>query len=138
MTAREGRAVPARRVEPVRRSVPAPRVGLALAAVLALVLAACSSQAAGASPVATDKVDLPPSYRFAPAAITVKAGTTVTWTNDDHFTHSVQLLDGDLAKDPHVMEPGQQTTLAFPTAGTYHYQCHLHPQNMQGTVVVTG
>jgi plastocyanin len=60
----------------------------------------------------------------------------VTWTNDDHFTHSVQLLDGGLPTDPHVMEPGQQTTVTFATAGTYHYQCHLHPQNMQGTVTV--
>jgi plastocyanin len=107
------------------------------AVTVAIVLAACSSQAAGASPAATDRVDLPPSYRFAPAVIAVKAGTTVTWTNDDHFTHSVQLLDGDLPSDPHVMEPGQATTVTFPTAGTFHYQCHLHPQNMKGTVVVT-
>ena len=103
---------------------------------VAIVLAACSSQAAGASPTATDKVDLPPSYKFAPAAITVKAGTTVTWTNDDHFTHSVQLLDGGMPADPHVMEPGQQATVTFPTAGTFRYQCHLHPQNMKGTVTV--
>jgi plastocyanin len=110
----------------------------AVALVVGALLGACSGQASTASPVATDKVDLPPSYRFEPAAITVAAGTTVTWTNDDHFTHSVQLLDGDLSKDPHTMEPGQTATLTFPTAGTYHYQCHLHPQNMKGTIVVTG
>ena len=107
-------------------------------ALLALVLAACSSQAAGATPVATDKVDLPPSYKFVPTAITIKAGTTVTWTNNDNFTHSVQLLDGGLSGDPHVMAPGESTTVTFPSAGTYHYQCHLHPQNMKGTVEVTG
>ena len=111
--------------------------GSVLALVLVSVLAACSSQAAGASPTSTDRVDLPPSYRFAPATITVKAGTTVTWTNHDNFTHSVQVLDGGLPTDPHVMEPGQAATLTFPAAGTYHYQCHLHPQNMQGTVVVS-
>ena len=121
---------------PTRRSVARPIP--ALVAVVAFVLAACSSQAAGASPAATDKVDLPPSYRFEPAAITVKAGTTVTWTNHDNFTHSVQLLDGGLPTDPHVMEPGGDATVTFSAAGTYHYQCHLHPQNMQGTVVVTG
>ena len=110
-------------------------------ALLGLVLAACSpgaAGAAGATPVATDKVDLPPSYKFEPAAITIKAGATVTWTNDDHFTHSVQLLDGGLSGDPHVMAPGQAVTVTFPAAGTYHYQCHLHPQNMKGTVEVTG
>lgn len=112
--------------------------GSVLALVLVSVLAACSSQAAGASPIAADKVDLPPSYRFDPAGISIKVGTTVTWTNSDHFTHSVQLLDGDLPKDPHMMEPGGSTTVTFPTAGAFHYQCHLHPQNMQGIVVVTG
>ena len=115
-----------------------PRAVASFVAALALALAACSSGAgaAGASPVATDKVDLPPSYRFAPAAITVQAGATVTWTNDDHFTHSVQILDGGLPGDPHVMQPGQTATVTFATAGTYHYQCHLHPQNMKGVVTV--
>ncbi len=116
--------------------IPRSRRIASFAAVLAFVLAACSSGAAGASPVPTDKVDLPPSYKFAPPAITVNAGATVIWTNDDHFTHSVQLLDGGLSGDPHVMEPGQTATVTFATAGTYHYQCHLHPQNMQGTVIV--
>ena len=112
------------------------RRGWLLAALLP-VLAACAGQGAPASPTATSAVDLPPSYRFAPAAIVVPAGTTVTWTNDDHFTHSVQVLDGGLPSDPHVMEPGQTTTITFATAGTYHYQCHLHPQNMQGSVTVS-
>ena len=102
-----------------------------------LAVGACSTAGGSAAPVATDKVDLPASYKFAPAAITVRAGTTVTWTNDDHFTHSVQILDGGLPSDPHVMEPGQTTTVTFTTPGTIHYQCHLHPQNMKGTVTVT-
>ncbi len=109
-------------------------------AVLVTSLAACASGASGAanaSPVATTTVDLPPSYRFVPAAITVAAGTTVTWTNDDHFTHSVQLLDGGLPGEPNVMEPGSSTSFTFATPGTYHYQCHLHPKDMQGSVLVT-
>jgi len=113
------------------------RAGLVGLLVVAAIVTGCSSGGASASPVATDKVDLPASYRFAPAAITVGAGTTVTWTNDDHFTHSIQFLDGGLPSEPQVMEPGKATTFAFATPGTYHYQCHLHPQNMKGTVVVT-
>ena len=112
--------------------------GVAGALATAALVAACASTGPSGSPVATSKVDLPPSYKFAPAAITVTAGTEVTWTNDDHFTHSVQLLDGGLSGDPHVMAPGQAVTVTFPAAGTYHYQCHLHPQNMKGTVEVTG
>ena len=69
--------------------------------------------------------------------ISVATGTTVTWTNNDHFTHSVQFLDGGLPADPLVMEPGQGVTFTFDAAGTYRYQCHLHPQNMTGSVTVT-
>ena len=42
-----------------------------------------------------------------------------------------------LPAEPQVMQPGQTTTFMFAQAGTYHYQCHFHPQNMQGTVTVT-
>jgi plastocyanin len=109
---------------------------------LAVTVLACSgggnggTGGAGASPVATTSVDLPASYRFAPAAITVASGATVTWTNHDHFTHSVQFLDGGLPTAPMTMEPGQTATFSFTGAGTFHYQCHLHPQNMTGTVTV--
>ena len=110
---------------------------LAAAAAFALVGCAPSGSAAGASPVATSAVDLPPSYKFVPTAISVATGTTVTWTNNDHFTHSVQFLDGGLPADPLVMDPGQAVTFTFDTAGTYRYQCHLHPQDMTGSVTVT-
>lgn len=115
--------------------------GLRLAGLVvlaAVALAGCGGGTANASPVATSTVDLPRSYKFAPTAITVSAGTTVTWTNDDNFTHSVQFLDGGLPNTPMVMSPGQQTTFTFAAPGTYHYQCSFHPQNMQGVVVVTG
>jgi plastocyanin len=117
-------------------------VGLALALAAAVAFAACSTGSGGgassAVPVATSMVDLPPSYKFAPLAITVSAGTEVTWTNHDNFTHSVQFKDGGLPADPMVMQPGSSATFTFATPGTYHYQCHLHPQQMQGTVTVTG
>jgi len=120
-------------IQPVRRAAAAG----AVAALIALSLAGCSSASgAGASPVATTTVDLPPSYRFAPTAIVVTPGSTVTWTNHDHFTHSVAFLDGALPTDPLVMEPGQSVTFTFPTAGTFQYQCHFHPQNMKGSVAV--
>jgi plastocyanin len=113
--------------------------GLVLGALGGLALAGCSaggSGGTGASPIATTSVDLPPSYRFAPAAIGVTAGSTVTWTNHDNFTHSVAFLDGGLPAEPLVMKPGQTATFTFPAPGTYHYQCSFHPQNMKGTVVV--
>jgi plastocyanin len=103
-----------------------------------LLIAACGAGGAttDASPVRTDKVDLPASYKFAPAAITVTAGTTVTWTNDDHFTHSVDLADDP--SEPAVMSPGQSVQLTFDTPGRFAYVCSFHPNDMRGVVVVTG
>ena len=111
---------------------------LAATAVLGLALGGCASgNGANASPVATTTVDLPKSYRFDPAAITVKTGSTVTWTNHDNFTHSVHFLDGGLPSEPMVMQPGQTVTFTFGQAGTFAYECHFHPQNMKGAVTVT-
>jgi plastocyanin len=107
----------------------------------ALSLSACSTSGGGSlgtgEPVATSTVNLPPSYRFDPPSISIEAGTTVTWTNSDNFTHSVQLLDDEQPSEPMVMQPGASTTFTFAAPGTYQYVCHLHPQNMRGTVTVT-
>lgn len=99
-----------------------------------LVLAACA-RSGGSTPVATDRVELPPSYLFRPAAITVAAGTGVTWINHDRFTHSVRLLDdGGTIR---VLKPGDSVRVAFATPGLHHYDCSFHPRDMHGTVLVT-
>ena len=83
--------------------------------------------------MATHQVDLPRSYKFAPEDIVVPAGTTVTWTNNDNFTHSVRLLDGG---EVQMMKPGESVTNAFPGPGLFRYDCSLHPKDMQGSVLV--
>ena len=105
---------------------------LVLTAVIAV--AACAP-ATSPSPVATTTVDLPKSYRFAPPAIVVALGATVTWTNSDNFTHSVQ-FDGDPAPGI-VVAPGESTVRTFDEPGSFTYLCAFHPQDMRGTVVVT-
>jgi plastocyanin len=110
----------------------------ALLAISALTLVACGSSAnSPAAPVRTTTVDMPKSYRFAPADIVVDVGATVTWTNSDNFTHSVQFKDGGLPGDPMVVESGgEPVTFTFGQAGTFHYQCSFHPTDMRGTVTV--
>ena len=110
----------------------------ALLASSAVLFVACASSSSSPGPaVSTTSVDMPKSYRFAPADIVVDVGATVTWTNSDNFTHSVQFTDGDLRGDPMVVEPGgAPVTFTFTQAGTFHYQCSFHPTNMQGTVTV--
>ena len=121
-----------------RRSL-SPLLVAAVALILLSLLGGCAAGSGGTaagSPVATSKVDLPPSYKFVPPAIAVAVGTVVTWTNNDHFTHSVQFLDGGLPGTPMIMDPGASATFVFDRPGVFRYQCHLHPQNMQGTVTV--
>lgn len=111
---------------------------LFLTAILAVaaigLLAGCDNSAsANSNPVKTDKVNLPPSYRFDPPVIEVPAGTTVTWTNSDNFTHSVE-VEGQSAHD---MKPGESASVKFDKPGEYSYMCTFHPQNMKGKVIVT-
>jgi plastocyanin len=107
---------------------------LPLAFVLAAVAVAAGCGGTGTTePVATHQVLLPKSYMFTPSAVTVKAGTTVTWTNHDNFTHTVK-FDG---QPDHDLSPGHSVTIRFPRAGTFHYVCTLHSHDMHGEVVVT-
>jgi plastocyanin len=98
-----------------------------------LGLVAGCGQTATVAPALTDQVNLPPSYQFDPAVIEVVAGTAVTWTNNDHFTHSVKVQD---ASD-HVIKPGESVSILFDTPGDYAYICTFHSQDMKGTVFVT-
>ncbi len=105
----------------------------AIGAASVVALAACAAAKGG--PVATSRVDLPRSYQFAPAAVTVRAGTRVTWTNHDVFTHSVRLRE--LGDSDQIMKPGDSASYTFTRPGLYHYDCIFHTQMMQGTVAVT-
>ena len=68
------------------------------------------------------------------AGIQVVPGTTVTWTNHDNFTHTVQ-VEGQ--SEVHSMRPGETAQITFTNPGTYSYLCTLHTQNMKGTVQVS-
>jgi len=100
-------------------------------AAIAAVVAGCG--AAGTStPVATDNVQMAKSYRFDPTVIKVKAGDTVTWTNNDNFTHTVKVENGP----DHKVGRGDSVSIRFDKPGTYHYICTLHSHDMHGQVIV--
>jgi len=119
----------------------------AVAAAAGLSLAACggsgSSSGGGAgngapagsyatAPVATDMVSIK-NFTFVPMAITVTAGTTVTWTNQDSATHTVTAEDKSF--DSGNLAQGQTFRHTFDKPGTYSYICMIH-QFMHGTVIV--
>jgi plastocyanin len=104
---------------------------LLLAAVLALSAAGCGGSAES-TPVATNSVAMVKSYRFDPGVVEVAAGDTVTWTNEDNFTHTVR-VDG---QDDHKVGKGESVSIDFDEPGRYDYVCTLHSRDMHGTVVV--
>jgi plastocyanin len=83
--------------------------------------------------VATSAVTID-NFSFMPAAIKVKTGTTVTWTNADEEPHSV--VSSEEPMRSHTLAgPNNTFTHTFSKPGTYHYNCGIHPF-MHGTVEV--
>ncbi|MFC4911044.1 cupredoxin domain-containing protein [Actinomadura gamaensis] len=74
-------------------------------------------------------------FAFAPAKLTVKRGTTVTWTNRDEDPHTVTVPGGGGPRSP-ALVAGASFRFTFTKPGTYAYICTIHPF-MHGTVVVT-
>ncbi|WP_410566847.1 plastocyanin/azurin family copper-binding protein [Amycolatopsis sp. cmx-4-61] len=75
-------------------------------------------------------------FAFAPAATTVRKGTTVTWTNSDQDAHTVTSTgSGGPLRSP-TLQTGQSYSYTFTTPGTFGYLCTIHPF-MIATVTVT-
>jgi plastocyanin len=108
------------------------RAALAAPFGLVLVAAGCGGEQSSDA-VATTQVKMAKSYVFEPKTIEIEAGETVTWTNDDNFTHTVK-VDG---QEDHRVDRDASVSITFDTPGTYHYVCTLHRQDMSGEVVVT-
>jgi plastocyanin len=128
--------------------------GVAMFAVIGLLLAACGG--AGASPSkaasnggagastgssagsggSTVKIE---NLAFSPATLTVTAGTTVTFSNQDTIGHTaVNGVNG--VADPNALfnldlPAGTAGTFKFDKPGTYQVTCTIHPP-MHMTIIV--
>lgn len=72
-------------------------------------------------------------FAFAPATLEIEAGTTVTWTNQDGFAHSV--IADDKAFSSEELAKGASYEETFDEAGTYAYFCGIH-NSMRGVIEV--
>lgn len=100
---------------------------------VALIIASPNLQANVDQPAATAadvKID---NFAFGPQSLTVKVGTTVTWTNRDDIPHTVVSSDGVFKSK--ARDTDESFSYKFDKAGTYSYFCSLHPK-MTGQVVV--
>ena len=131
---------------------------------LALVTAtiACGGSSTPTSPSGGGQMSSPPpagsvavsiqDFSFLPAAVTIKVGTTVRWTNNGPSAHTTT-SDGGFWTSPTLSAPsgnggyggagtaGGTFDFTFTQAGTYAYHCSLHPPSLYpgftGTVTVT-
>ena len=132
---------------------------LVVALVAVPVLVACGSAAnasSGSGGGGTTPASTPSSsaggtsvaianYAFTPQTLTVKAGTTVTWTNKDSVPHNV-VSANDMSTSATTtsafasgnFNQGQTFTFTFSKPGTYYYECSIHASMpaMHGTISV--
>ncbi len=73
------------------------------------------------------------NFAFSPADLTVKAGSTVQWTNKDDSPHTVTADDNAFGSA--VLDTNQKFQFTFAKPGRYPYHCKLHP-SMTAAVVV--
>ncbi len=118
----------------------------ALAVMGALVLGGCSlsggtpgNSSNPASPAPSQGTQTPAvsnvvsiqNFAFNPASLTVKKGTTVTWTNNDAVAHQIKSATFNSS----LLGQGQKFSFTFNTVGTFDYSCAVHP-SMLGKIIV--
>ena len=103
-----------------------------------------ASSPAVATPAAGHTVAIQ-NFTFAPQTLTVKAGTRVSWTNNDSTPHTVTSTDGPSTSasptalfDSGQLASGASFSFTFTKAGTYYYECTIHASmaSMHAAIVV--
>jgi plastocyanin len=97
------------------------RVTLTVAASILVALAASAATGVDVKIVQQNKA-------FSTSALTIKAGDTVTFANDDHVTHNVYSTTPGLAFELRTQSPGHADTVPFPRAGVLDVACAIHPR----------
>ena len=115
------------------------RIGLVLGAVgMSAVLAtavpeltaAGEAVVAAAASTATVQID---NFTFTPATLTVAAGTTVTWKNEDDSPHRIGDKNGTFKSA--ALDTDDSFSHTFATPGEYPYICTIRPY-MVGKIIV--
>jgi plastocyanin len=108
--------------------------------VLALSPASAYAQAEGKVAAATAAVEAVvantvaiDNFVFTPPELTIKAGTTVTWKNDDDIPHVVLAKEHQFRSK--ALDTGDAYSFTFSVPGRFDYFCALHP-HMVGAIVV--
>ena len=102
-------------------------------AVAALLVHAWAVRPIAAAPAASGPLVEIKHHKYAPAALTVPVGTTVTWVNRDEDVHTV-ISTAEKFRS-RGMDTDERFSQTFTAPGTYEYFCTLHPL-MKAKVIV--
>lgn len=137
------------RVTLTNRGKTVSRSSTGLFGVVLLTFAMLGASSGGDAPAAV--VHMTSQNKFVPATVTIKAGQSVKWVNDDAATHTVTTDPSQVANEDDVQTPrgakpfnsnsvgkGKSFEQKFEVPGTYQYACAPHEgDKMLGKVVVT-
>ena len=73
------------------------------------------------------------NFSFGPQTLTVAAGTTVTWKNNDDVPHTV--VSDDKVFKSKALDTDDKFSYTFTKPGTYNYFCSVHPKMIAKVVV---
>ena len=101
-----------------------------LAAAIPDLTTAGEAVVAAAASTATVNIE---NFKFLPGTLTVPAGTTVIWKNEDDSPHRIGDKTGMLKSE--ALDSDATFSHTFATPGQYPYICTLQPY-MRGTIIV--
>lgn len=114
-------------------------VAIAVGSVLIVVLSDDATDrgtaSTSAAPVASGAVTVEiTDFVFKPISVTVKAGSTITWINNDKAPHTATSSVAG-AFDTGTLDKNDKKSATLDKPGTYAYICAFHPF-MKATVIV--
>jgi plastocyanin len=115
----------ATRIAPAASAAPAPAPPAAMPAPTTVTVSRASASASRSVSI----VD----FAYDPASLSVKAGDTVTWTNQGTAEEGHNVIGGELESP--TLHTGESYSHTFSRPGTFSYVCTIHPE-MEGNVEV--
>jgi plastocyanin len=110
------------------------RIAMLFILTVAVVAAVYAKPALTPSQEGAGKYDVTiDNFSFSPMALTVPAGTQVTWINRDDVPHTVVSIDNKFKSQ--ALDTDEKFSHKFADTGTYEYYCSVHPK-MTGKVIV--
>jgi len=107
---------------------------IAVLLALALIISGCISHNIYKEPPLKGEIIEIRGFSFQPASITVPAGTTIAWINQDGSKHTVTSNSGTFESG--YLGAGGEFVFTFKEAGAYPYHCQMHSSE-KGEIVVT-